>query len=78
MPNMTTLEKIIQDLSNLDDAQLEQVSAIIQTLSTQSQPIPCDRKNIRQFIQQVRQKHPQRSIEDIDLTLRVERDAWDS
>jgi hypothetical protein len=75
---MTTLEKIIQDLSNLDDAQLEQVSAIIQTLSTQSQHIPCDRKNIRQFIQQVRQKHPQRSIEDIDLTLRVERDAWDS
>jgi hypothetical protein len=75
---MTTLEKIIQDLSNLDDAQLEEVSAIIQSLSTQSRPIPCDRKNIRQFIQQVRQKHPQRSIEDIDLTLRVERDAWDS
>jgi hypothetical protein len=75
---MTTLEKIIQDLSNLDDAQLEEVSAIIQRLSTQSRPIPCDRKNIRQFIQQVRQKHPQRSIEDIDLTLRAERDAWDS
>ncbi len=75
---MTTLEKIIQDLSNLDDEQLEQVSAIIQTLSNQSQPIPCDRQNIRKFIQQVRQKRPQRSIEDIDRTLSMERNSWDS
>jgi hypothetical protein len=73
---MTTLEQIIQDLSTLDDQQLEQVSAIIQTLNTP--PIPCERQNIRQFIQQVRQKHPQRSIEDIDRTLSAERDAWDS
>ena len=75
---MTTLEKIIQDLSNMDEQQLEEVSALITTVTLQSKPIPCDRKNIRQFIQQVRQKHPKRSIEDIDRSLRMERDSWDS
>ncbi len=75
---MTTLEKIIQDLSNMDEQQLEEVSALITTVTLQSKPIPCDRKNIRQFIQQVRQKHPHRSIEDIDRSLRMERDSWDS
>ncbi len=75
---MTNLEKIIQDLSTMDEQQLEKVSALITSVNLQAEPIPCDRKNIRQFIQQVRQKHPQRSIEDIDRTLRMERDSWDS
>jgi hypothetical protein len=75
---MTTLEKIIQDLSNLDEQQLEQVSAVIQTLNHQSQRIPCDRQNIQQFIQQTRRQHTQRSIEDIDRALSTERHSWDS
>jgi mRNA-degrading endonuclease RelE of RelBE toxin-antitoxin system len=75
---MTTLEKIIQDLSKLDEHQLEQISAIIQTLNNQPQRVPCDRKNILQFIQQARQRHPQRATEEIDRDLQAEREAWDS
>lgn len=75
---MTTLEKIIQDLSKMDEQQLQQISALIATLNTQSQPISCDRKNILQFIQQARQRHPQRPTEDIDRELQTERDSWDS
>ena len=32
---MTTLEKIIQDLSNMDEQQLEEVSALIKTVNLQ-------------------------------------------
>ena len=75
---MTTLEKIIRDLSNMDEQQLEEVSALITTVTLQAKPVPCDRKNIQKFIQQVRQKHPKRSIQEIDQSLRMERDSWDN
>jgi hypothetical protein len=75
---MTTLEKIIQDLSKMDEQQLEQISALIATLNTQAQSIPCDRKNILQFIQQARHRHPQRTTAEIDRDLQMERDSWDS
>ncbi len=73
--NMTTLEKIIQDLSIMDEQQLDQVSALISDLNAPAQPIPCNRQNIREFIHQVRQKHPQRPIEEIDRALRADRDS---
>lgn len=47
-------------------------------LSNQSNPVPCDRKNILQFIQQARHRHPQRATEEIDHDLQVERNSWDS
>ena len=75
---MTTLEKIIEDLSVMDEQQLAKVSEFIQVFRVQEMPVKCDRQNILKFIEQARQRHPQRSIEEIDRELRAERDAWDS
>ncbi|NJN48487.1 MAG: hypothetical protein HC805_00030 [Alkalinema sp. RL_2_19] len=75
---MTTLEKIIQDLSKMDEQQLEPISALITSLHSQSNPAPCDRQNILQFIQQARQRHPQRATAEIDRDLQAERNSWDS
>jgi hypothetical protein len=61
----------------LDD-QSKQVSAMIQALNNQPQKVPCDRKNILKFIQQARQRHPQRATEEIDRDLQTERNAWNS
>jgi rubrerythrin len=75
---MTTLEKIIQDLSNMDEKQLEEVSALITTVTLQSKPLPCDRENILDFIQHTRSQLPQRTAEDIDQQIREERDSWEN
>ena len=74
---MTTLEKIIQDLSNMDEQQLEEVSALITTVSLQSKPVLCDRDNILDFIHHMRSQLPQRTAEEIDRQIREERDSWD-
>ncbi len=75
---MTTLEKIIQDLSNMDEKQLEEVSALIATVTLQSKSLPCDRENILDFIHHTRSQLPQRTAEDIDRQIREERDSWDN
>jgi hypothetical protein len=74
---MTTLEKIIQDLSTMDEQQLEQVSALITSVNLQAEPIPCDRDNILNFIHHMRSQLPQRTAEEIDRQIREERDSWD-
>ena len=74
---MTTLEKIIQDLSKMDEQQLEQVSALITTVNLQLESPPCDRDNILNFIHHMRSKLPQRTAEDIDRQIREERESWD-
>lgn len=74
---MTTLEKIIQDLSNMDEQQLEAVSALITTVNLQSKPVPCDREHILDFIHHMRTTLPKRTAEEIDQQIREERDSWD-
>ena len=74
---MTTLEKIIQDLSNMDEQQLEEVSALITTVSLQPKSVPCDRDNILDFIHHMRSTLPQLTAEEIDRQIREERDSWD-
>jgi hypothetical protein len=66
---MNTREQIQQDLNDLDEQQLRQVSAFIASVKSQSQPIACDRQNILQFLEQIRRNHPTRSIEEIDQDL---------
>ena len=74
---MTTLERIIQDLSKMDEQQLERVSELITTVNLQSESPPCDRDNILNFIHHMRSKLPQRTAEDIDRQIREERESWD-
>ncbi len=74
---MTTLERIIQDLSKMDEQQLEQVSALITTVNLQLESPPCDRDNILNFIHHMRSQLPQRTAEDIDRQIREERESWD-
>ena len=73
---MTTLERIIQDLSKMDEQQLERVSELITTVNLQSESPPCDRDNILNFIHHMRSKLPQRTAEDIDQQIREERESW--
>lgn len=74
---MTTLERIIQDLSKMDEQQLEQVSALITTVNLQLESPSCDRDNILNFIHHMRSQLPQRTAEDIDRQIREERESWD-
>jgi hypothetical protein len=74
---MTTLEKIIQDLSKMDEQQLERVSALITTVNLQSEPLPCDQDNILDFIHHMRSQLPQQTAEEIDRQIREERDSWE-
>ena len=49
---MTTLEKIIEDLSTIDEQQLAKVSEFIQVFRVQEMPVKCDRQThgmIRKF-----------------------------
>ncbi|MEB3885926.1 hypothetical protein [Lyngbya sp. CCY1209] len=36
------------------------------------------RQNILKFLEELRDRHPQRSAEDINRDLAIERDSWDS
>ena len=40
---MTTLDKIIEDLSAIDEQQLAKVSEFIQVFRVQEMPVKCDR-----------------------------------
>jgi hypothetical protein len=74
---MTILEKIIEDLSDMDEQELETISEFIQVFRIQKKPVHCDRENILDFIYQVRAKLPRRTSEDIDRQIREERESWD-
>ncbi len=75
---MTTLEKIKQDLNQLDEWQLQQVAEFIESVRSQPEQIACDRKHILEFLAQVRSRHPSRAIAEIDHDLQQERNSWDS
>jgi hypothetical protein len=75
---MTTLEKIRQDLEQLDEQQLQQVAAFIASVRSQPEQEVCDRRHILTFLEQVRSRHPSRAIADIDQDLQRERNSWDS
>jgi hypothetical protein len=74
---MTTLERIIQDLSRMDEQQLERVSALITSVNLQSEALPCNQDNILDFIYHMRSQLPQQTAEDIDRQISEERDSWD-
>jgi mRNA-degrading endonuclease RelE of RelBE toxin-antitoxin system len=75
---MTTLEKIKQNLDQLDERQLQQVAEFIETVRSQPEQLSCDRKHILTFLEQVRSRHPSRAIAEIDQGLQRERNSWDS
>ena len=75
---MTMLDQINQDLSRLDDQQLQQVAAFIASVKRQSVPLPSGRKNILQLLEIFRSRHLSRTVEEIDQDLQRERNAWDS
>jgi|GEM_PF-2143701 len=75
---MTMLDQINQDLSQLDEQQLQQVAAFIAAVKHQSIPLPAGRKNILQLLEVLRSRHLSRTVEEIDQDLQRERNAWDS
>jgi hypothetical protein len=74
---MTMLEQINQDLAQLDEQQLQQVAEFIASIK-HSEPLLTGRKHILSFLEKVRSRHPSRSMEEIDLDIQMERNAWDS
>jgi hypothetical protein len=75
---MTILERIKQDLSHLDEQQLQQVAEFIASVKRQSELLPTGRKNILQLLEVIRSRHPSRPAEAIDQDLQRERNTWDS
>lgn len=75
---MTVLEQINQDLSQLDDQQLQQVAAFIASVKHQSGSLPTGRKNVLQLLEILRSRHLSRTVEEIDQDIQRERNAWDS
>lgn len=74
---MTILEQIKQDLTHLDEHQLQQVAAFIDSVKRSKSPL-AGRKNILIFLEDVRSRHSSRTVEEIDRDIQMERDSWDS
>jgi hypothetical protein len=75
---MTMLDQINQDLSQLDDQQLQQVAEFIASVKRQLAPLPAGCKNVLQLLEILRSRHSSRTVEEIDQDLERERSAWDS
>jgi hypothetical protein len=74
---MTTLEQIKQDLVQLDEQQLQKVAEFITSVKHSKSSLT-GRKNVLNFLADARSRHRSRSVEEIDRSIQMERDAWDS
>jgi hypothetical protein len=52
--------------------------SVVEVVVTFPPKPPINRQNILEFLTQLRNRHPQRSVEEINRDLEVERSSWDS
>ncbi|MER3433039.1 MAG: hypothetical protein C4288_06305 [Leptolyngbya sp. ERB_1_1] len=54
------------------------VGAEVEVIVVLPQTIPTGRRNVLKLIEDIRNRHPQRSSEEIDRELAAERDSWNN